>query len=356
MKILITGICGFAGSTIASELLLHYGADTQQISGIDNLSRPGSELNRTALRKSGVNVFHGDIRLPSDLQTIGDVDFVIDAAANASVLAGVDGRTSSRQLIEHNLQGTLNLLEFCKERNAGLILLSTSRVYSLELLAGLRVEAKGEAFVPLVEPGLVPGLSARGIGEDFPTRAPVSLYGATKLASEQLALEYGAAFGFPVWIDRCGVLAGAGQFARGDQGVISYWIHSWRKGLPLQYIGFDGCGYQVRDCMHPRDLVPLLHAQMLNVDRKADRIFNLGGGIANSCSLAQLSAWCAERFGAREVATQSAQRPFDAPWIVMDSTLAAQIWNWRVQTPLTSVLEEIARHAEEHPHWLDLTL
>ena len=42
---------------------------------------------------------------------------------------------------------------------------------------------------------------------------------STKLAAETVALEYGEAFGFPVWIDRCGVLAGAGQFGRADQGV-----------------------------------------------------------------------------------------------------------------------------------------
>ena len=53
--------------------------------------------------------------------------------------------------------------------------------------------------------------SERGIAEEFSTASPVSLYGSTKLASEVLATEYGAAFGFPVRINRCGVLAGAGQ-------------------------------------------------------------------------------------------------------------------------------------------------
>ena len=55
------------------------------------------------------------------------------------MLAGVDGRTSSRQLIEHNLNGTVNLLEYCKRHRAGFILLSTSRVYSITALAGLQV-------------------------------------------------------------------------------------------------------------------------------------------------------------------------------------------------------------------------
>ncbi len=84
--------------------------------------------------------------MPSDLETLPAADWVIDAAANPSVLAGVDGRTSSRQLIEHNLHGTLNLLEYCKRHKAGFILLSSSRVYSIPALAGLPLRAEGPAF------------------------------------------------------------------------------------------------------------------------------------------------------------------------------------------------------------------
>jgi CDP-paratose 2-epimerase len=131
MKILITGSCGFVGTTIALELRKRNEANELNIIGIDNLSRRGSEINCPVLKQSGVHFVHGDLRLMSDLEPIGEVDWVIDAAANPSVLAGVNGCTSSRQLVEHNLQGTLNLLEFCKARHAGLILLSTSRVYSV---------------------------------------------------------------------------------------------------------------------------------------------------------------------------------------------------------------------------------
>ena len=57
--------------------------------GIDNLMRPGSELNRARLRNWGALV-HGDIRIPSDLESLPAVDWVIDAAANPSVLAGTN--------------------------------------------------------------------------------------------------------------------------------------------------------------------------------------------------------------------------------------------------------------------------
>ena len=105
------------------------------------------------------------------------------------------------------------------------------------------------------------GCDAEGINETFPTRQPISLYGATKLASETMAREYGHAFGFPVWINRCGVLAGAGQFGTAEQGIFSYWLHAHAARLPLRYIGFGGLGYQVRDALHPDDLADLMRIQ-----------------------------------------------------------------------------------------------
>jgi len=147
---------------------------------------------------------------------------VIDAAANPSVLAGVDGRTSSRQLVEHNLGGTVNLLEFCKTHRAGFVLLSTSRVYAIAPLAALAVEEKQGAFRPSETAELPPGLSAAGVRETFSTAAPVSLYGATKLASEALALEYGEAFGFPCSSIVAACSPARGQFGRADQGIFAY--------------------------------------------------------------------------------------------------------------------------------------
>jgi len=94
MKILISGICGFAGSALANALLER--VEGLSIYGIDNLMRPGSEINRAALRRLGVDIIHGDIRNASDLEKLPHVDWVIDAAANPSVLAGMNGSGTSR--------------------------------------------------------------------------------------------------------------------------------------------------------------------------------------------------------------------------------------------------------------------
>jgi CDP-paratose 2-epimerase len=353
MRVLVTGICGFVGNSLTRALLKS--SENLQVIGVDNLIRPGSELNRRELAKLGVKIIHADVRSATDFETVPATDFVIDAAANPSVLAGVDGKTSSRQLLEHNLWGTVNLLEYCKAHRVGLILLSTSRVYSVPPLATLPVEIHQHAFRPKSGAKMPDGLTAAGVSEKFSTAPPISLYGSSKLASETVALEYAETFDFPVWINRCGVLAGAGQFGRPDQGIFSFWINSHLRRRPLKYIGFDGQGHQVRDCLHPHDLVPVLLAQMEHRDTDQPRITNFSGGAASAMSLAQLTDWCDARFGKHAVASDPHPRPFDIPWMVLDSSLAAKQWNWQPEISLAQVLDGIAAHAEQNPDWLEIS-
>ena len=325
-----------------------------EISGMDNLSRPGSEINRGSLAAQGIRIFHGDMRAASDLEPLPAVDWIVDAAANPSVLAGVDGQSSSRQLIEHNLCGTLNLLEYAKRHRSGFILLSSSRVYSIRQLSALPMRVEDNAFALDDSKPLPARISTEGIAEEFSVAAPVSLYGSTKLASEAIALEYGYTFDFPVWINRCGVLAAAGQFGLIAQGIFSYWMRAHLARCPLRYIGFGGQGLQVRDAFHPDDLARLLQLQMNDGAAKGERLFNAGGGAENSMSLAQLTAECDARFGPHAPTPDSSERPFDLPWIVMDSSRAQRRFGWKIERTLAFILDEIAGHALAHPEWLAL--
>jgi len=349
MRVLITGICGFVGSTLARGL--REGWPDWKIVGLDNFIRAGSETNRRALRELGVKVCHGDVRNPSDLEILPRCDWIIEAAANPSVLAGVDGKTSSRQLIEHNLLGTINMLELLKNWRCGFTLLSTSRVYSIRALAAIPVAAQGDRFVPGSGAQLA-GFGPQGVTESFSTEPPLSLYGSSKRASELLACEYAESFDLPVFVLRCGVLAGAGQFGKIDQGIFSYWIHSYCRRRPLKYIGFDGTGCQVRDCLHARDLLPLITQQIQKPRADAPRVLNVSGGLDQSASLRQLSAWCAARFGSHAIGAETRSRAFDIPWLVLDASRAAQAWSWKPQTPLEAIWSEIAQHAEKNPDWL----
>ena len=354
MKILITGACGFVGRWIAETLLSNQ--PDRQITGIDNLCRAGSEQNRHDIQSRGVRFIHGDLRCSSDLDALPAVDWVIDCAALPSVLAGTPGNVSSRQLLDHNLVGTINLLEYCRKHRSGLILLSTSRTYSIRPLASLALIDEGDAFAIAPESRAIPGITSAGISESFCTTPPVSIYGATKLASETIAWEYSETFQFPLRINRCGILAGAGQFGRADQGIFSFWIHSHIHRRPLRYIGFGGTGRQVRDCLHPRDVAHLIEKQIqAGTDNSKPVVANVSGGIESANSLLQVTQWCNEQFGEYAVASTDEERPYDLPWLVLDSQLARDAWQWQPSRTSDQIFTEIADHARQNPDWLERT-
>jgi hypothetical protein len=72
LHILITGACGFVGSSLC-RAMAEAGLGWT-ITGLDNLGRRGSELNRPSLQAWGVNLIHGDLRCPSDVAALPRVD------------------------------------------------------------------------------------------------------------------------------------------------------------------------------------------------------------------------------------------------------------------------------------------
>ena len=350
MRILITGVCGFVGSTLA--LGIRNSWPSIEVVGVDNFIRRGSELNYTPLLQAGVDVRRGDVRRESDLSFAKKIDWVIDAAANPTVVAGMDSHASSRELLDHNLVGTIEVLQLCRRESAGLVLLSTSRVYSCKALAGLKMSSRDGMYHPSPEETSATDL---GIDESFSTTPPLSLYGVSKLCSEQLAIEYGEAFRFPVWINRCGLMAGAGQFGHPFQGIVSYWINAHLRRSSLAFVGFDGLGYQVRDCLHPMDLLSLVMEQINDPARPVERVQNVSGGPESSFSLRTLTDWCDQRFGEHPIRSEPANRPFDVPWLVLDARRAHKNWNWKPRLSAASIFEEVATHADRHPEWLGVT-
>ena len=135
-------------------------------------------------------------------------------------------------------------------------------------------------------------------------------------------------------------------------GVFSYWVHAHAARRPLRYIGFEGTGWQVRDAFHPHDLAALIAIQMKRGENPGHRLYNVGGGLSNAISLAQLTAWCDDRFGRHAPSAEPQPRRFDIPWLIMDSGAVSQDLRWTVTRSLSSILEEIAAHAAANPDWL----
>ncbi len=73
-------------------------------------------------------------------------------------------------------------------------------------------------------------------------------------------------------------------------------------------------------------------------------------------SLAQLTEWCNQRFGKHPAVSNTTIRPFDVPWVVLDSTRARKTFDWTPEMTLPKILDEIAAHTETHPDWLNMTV
>lgn len=338
MKILITGGCGFVGSNLAL-LFKDYYTDSD-IYCLDNLSRRGSELNLTKILKKGIQFVHGDVRNRNDFDRIPKVDLVIDAAAEPSVLAGtVPGELEN--LMDTNLNGTINTLYFAKKHQAQFIFLSTSRVYPYDSLLEANLEVAPNRF-NFSDSQTLQGVSKKGIQENYPLEGIRSLYGATKLSSEYIIKEFAHNFEIPTVINRCGVLSGPFQMGKIDQGVIVLWMarHFWQKNL--SYIGFGGLGQQARDVLHVKDLFNAIIWQLNHISTVHNQIYNLGGGLENTVSLAELTALC-EQITANKISISSdaINRPGDIPVYVTDNSKFESLSQWKPQIPVSQLLTEV---------------
>jgi CDP-paratose 2-epimerase len=338
VRLLVTGGAGFVGSSLALAFKAEdEGAD---VVAFDNLRRRGSERNLSRLSAAGVDFVHGDVRQPDDLaQLTGTFDWMIDAAAEPSALAGLEG--SPAAVIGPNLVGTLHCLEFCRRRVGRLLFLSTSRVYSIAPLRRLALR-EGATRFELEETQSAPGVTVHGVSEEFPTHLPRSYYGASKLASELLIQEYAENAGLDAVVDRCGVIAGPGQFGRVDQGVFSLWVARHVTGGRLRYTGFGGSGRQVRDLLHPADLFDLLKRQMASAATHRGEVFNVGGGPEVSASLREFTAICREVTGRKiDPEARADSHPVDVPWYVSDPRRASRAFDWTPKRGVRAIVADL---------------
>ncbi len=335
--IVISGGCGFVGSHLAVGFREKHPACT--VIALDNLKRRGSELNLLRLRQAGVSFRHGDIRIREDIEALGPFDLFIDASAEPSVVAGITD--SLDYVISTNLGGTLHCLQAAKKYQAGFIFLSTSRVYPMTRLGSISYEETPTRLAPAGTTHL-PGLSEKGIAEDFPLEGARSFYGATKLASELMIGEFHAMTGMKTVINRCGVIAGPRQMGKVDQGFVVHWIarHFWEK--PLSYFGYGGGGKQVRDMLHVGDLFRLIDEQAGNMEKFNGGTFNVGGGLPGSVSLCELTEMCRAITGRRlEIGRVPENRVADIPWFVTDHSLITRLSGWEPRIRPTEIVSEI---------------
>jgi CDP-paratose 2-epimerase len=341
-SILITGGAGFVGCNLA--VFLKCRRAQTRVVAMDNLHRPGSELNLPRLREAGVEFAKGDIRSAEQFPA-GPFEAIIECSAEPSVLAGYTG--SPDYLMETNFLGTYRCLEKARQWQSKFLFLSTSRVYPMAPLEAhpwregeTRFEWRDVAGAPI---------SSQGVQEACAVQGARSLYGLTKFASEGLIEEYRAGFGLRAAINRCGVIAGPWQMGKVDQGVVSLWVLRHYFGKPLAYIGYGGAGKQVRDVLHVDDLCDLVEEQLADFDAWDGWLGNVGGGLKNSASLRELTAICHEVVG-KEVAISSepANRQADLRLFLADCGRLFARTAWRPHRDVKQTVADVFAWARAH--------
>jgi CDP-paratose 2-epimerase len=334
--VLITGGAGFVGSNLSIGLKHRY--PDYRIIALDNLRRRGSELNLLRLKASGVEFVHGDIRNAEDFADISQVDFIIDASADPSVLSGINSPVMP--LINSNLLGTVNCLELADKLKASFIFLSTSRVYPIQALENATYDELDTRY-QWTDNQPVFGISSKGIKENFTTDGSRSFYGSTKLASEMLIQEYHALKGMKTVINRCGVISGPWQMGKVDQGVLVLWLaRHFFKGK-LNYIGYEGKGKQMRDVMHVEDLLDLIDWQIHHIDKVNGDVFNVGGGLDVSFSLLELTHLCEEITSNKiEITPIKENRTADIRIYVTDNEKITEKTGWKPKRDLKKLVSD----------------
>ena len=239
MKALVTGCAGFIGSHL-TERLLRDGYDVVGIECFtDYYSRAIKEEN------IAITLEHKNFKLVEEnLLSIDDypeVDYVFHEAAQAGVRKswGKDFEIYTR----NNIEATQRLLEFYKDSNIKkFVYASSSSVY-------------GDAELPIKEDSLL---------------KPVSPYGVTKLAGENLCYLYCKNYGVPTISLRYFTVYGPRQ--RPDMA-----IHKFVNAiLNDEKITVYGKGTQTRDFTYVEDAV---EANILSArGNVVGEVFNIGGG------------------------------------------------------------------------------
>ncbi|MFL5798042.1 MAG: NAD-dependent epimerase/dehydratase family protein [Actinomycetota bacterium] len=242
MRALVTGVAGFVGSRLAWQLL----EQRHEVRGVDALTPyydQSAKRDNLAplLRDANFSFDEADLRM-APLDELVAVDVVFHLAAQPGVRASW-GDTFA-DYVGHNVLATQRLLEACRTTGTRVVLASSSSVY-------------GEAERHPTPEDVVP--------------RPVSPYGVTKLAAEQLLTAYTANFGLFGVALRYFTVYGPGQ--RPDMA-----FHRFiRAALAGETIEVYGDGEQTRDVTFVDDAVAATIAAASVAD-PSDPI-NVGGGL-----------------------------------------------------------------------------
>jgi CDP-paratose 2-epimerase len=343
----VTGSSGLIGS----EAVRHFDARGMVVHGIDNNMRADffgpegdTSSNLRLLRECTQQFVHHalDIRdRAAMLKLVREVrpDLVVHAAAQPS-----HDLAASRPFddFDINAVGTLNLLEATRQGapEAVFVQMSTNKVYG---------DAPNEYPLVELETRWEYALPEHFDGVDENCRLDQSLhsvFGASKVAADVMAQEYGRYFGLRVGVFRGGCLTGPQHAGAQLHGFLNYLVKVAAEGKPYRIFGYQG--KQVRDQIHCDDVILAIEAFFEKP--RAGEVYNIGGERDNSASVLECIDMI-DQLSGRKLAVSYVDQARKGDHICYVSNMAkfrSHFPDWSPQWSLDAICEQIwGRHARQ---------
>ncbi|MBU3142318.1 dTDP-glucose 4,6-dehydratase [Clostridium sp. CF012] len=240
MNILVTGGAGFIGRWVVKRLL----EDGHRITAFDNLSNGGLENIEEFVGNNSFRFIKGDIQSQKTLDDIfkEKFDVIYHLAASINVQDSID---DPRTTFFNDTVGTFNILEKAKIQMFG-------KNGSMDG-DGWVLDSKEDTYpckVVFMSTCMVyDAADDSGIDENHPTK-PVSPYGGSKIAAENMVLSYYNAYKLPTVVIRPFNTYGPFQKTGGEGGVVAIFINN---SLHERDINIYGSGKQTRDLLYVKD-------------------------------------------------------------------------------------------------------
>lgn len=279
---IITGCCGFIGSSMVDRLL----GLGHRITGIDNLSTGQYRFIDNALQNSNFEFIELDLLNLEQLKVaFKPANAIMHFAANADVRYGFNHPARD---LEQNTIATFNVLEAMRTNGIkNIVFSSTGSVY-------------GEAReIPTPEDA------------GFPVQT--SLYGASKAAGEGLISAYCEGFGFQSWIFRFVSILGE-RYTHGH-------VFDFYQKLKIDptTLGVLGDGRQRKSYLYVQDCIDAILIAMDKAQGKVN-VFNLG--VDDYCDVKESIGWICESLKVAPTLTfAGGERGWvgDSPFIYLDT-------------------------------------